>query len=823
LISHLLVFTCALFLSVHILFASDVLVEAEGFTDRGGWAVDQQFMDQMGSPFLLAHGMGIPVTDAVTTVTFPNTGVFHIYVRTRDWVAPAGPGAFRLLVDGHASDSLFGVGGDGSWQWEYGGTVAIGNIQTEIRLKDSTGFEGRCDAILFRETALLPPNDGVVLSDLRKSLLGLPAIPPDTGIYDLVVVGGGIAGISAAIAAARHGCSVALIQDRPVLGGNASSEVGVGTEGGIRRYPYPNLGSIVAEITMLGDAGKLNLVLNESNISLFMNTHAFQAEMDSSHIVAVYAKHIMSGREWRFPARVFADCSGDGTIGFLAGAEYMMGRESRAATGETGAPVTADSMCMGVTNRWYAVQETAASGFPVCPWALQFSEATYNNFLETTQNNWQWETGFYRNQITEGEYIRDCNFRAIYGNWSFLKNVKGLYPNWKLSFVGHISGKRESRRLIGDYVMTQQDLLNPTAFPDGCVGPTWPIDLHYPEPWNAALFPADPFISNCLQGNVSPTSAVPYRCFYSKNIDNLFMAGRCMSVTHMALGSVRVMRTLGMAGEVVGMAAHLCKTYSALPRDIYQSYFADLQTLMGPQAIDTTDTMNAIIIDNTEAQVNDSWTSSTSTWGYYGTDYLHDGNAGKGSKSVAYVPVLPATGQYDVFLVWTAGDNRATNVPVIVDHNGGADTITVNMRNDNGLWVKIGGFPFDSGSSGRVIISNSGTSGYVIADAVMFRPDSLITHIGQLASSSEGVGSLDLSPNPFNPAITIWYNLSAASNVKVEVFNSQGKLVTIVVNKNQNKGFYRCKWGAVNRPSGLYVFRLTAGKFRMSKKALLLK
>jgi hypothetical protein len=169
-------------------------LEAEGFADLGGWDLDQQSMDQMGSPYLLAHGLGVPVRDAVTEVRFPSPGRYRAWVRTRDWVAPWGapgaPGRFRVLVDGEPLAETFGTK-NADWHWHDGGTVVVGDRAT-VALHDLTGFEGRCDSILFcRDTGFVPVDDPEALAAFRRELLGLPRTPADGGAFDLVVAGGG--------------------------------------------------------------------------------------------------------------------------------------------------------------------------------------------------------------------------------------------------------------------------------------------------------------------------------------------------------------------------------------------------------------------------------------------------------------------------------------------------------------------------------------------------------------------------------------------------------------------------------------------------------
>ncbi len=573
--------------------ADTILLEAESFEDPGGWVVDQQFMDQMGSPFLLAHGLGVPVKDAVTKVRFSSTGKYRIWVRTRDWVAPwkapGAPGRFQLLINDKPLKTVFGTEG-ADWHWQDGGTVEITNKQAKISLHDLTGFEGRCDAVVFSsDTNFTPPNESEVLKSFRRKLLGLPDAPEDAGRYDLVVVGGGIAGTCTAVSAARLGLQVALIQNRPVLGGNNSSEVRVHLNGRINLPPHPALGNVVKELdsgkrgnaqpaSNYDDKKKLRVVGAEKNIHLFLNTHAYKVEKRGNRITAIFAKNIVTGKELCFEAPLFADCTGDGSIGYLAGADYRYGREGRDETGESLAPEKPDRMTMGASVQWYSEQHMAPSTFPDCPWALQFSEQSCH---QLSRGDWNWETGLNRNQITEFEYIRDYGFRAVYGNWAFLKNKthrKAWYANRKLEWVAYIAGKRESRRLLGDVILQQQDIQEKKEFPDAFVTTTWTIDLHYPDPKNTKYFPGEEFRSIAKFTRIDPYP-IPYRCFYSRNIDNLMMAGRCISVTHVALGTVRVMRTCGMMGEVVGMAASLCKKRNTDPRGVYHDHLDELKEL----------------------------------------------------------------------------------------------------------------------------------------------------------------------------------------------------------------------------------------------------
>jgi len=588
-----LLFLAVLLSNVSLAQAQTVFLEAEGFESHGGWVVDQQFMDQMGSPFLLAHGLGQPVGDAVTRVSFQAAGKYRVWVRTRDWVAPfkapAAPGKFQLLINGVPLGVVFGTEG-ASWHWQDGGMVEITRKQITLVLRDLTGFEGRCDAIVFTsDTNFVPPNDGEQLAAFRGNALGLPVEPQNAGNFDLVVVGGGMAGTCTAISAARLGLQVALIQNRPVLGGNNSSEVRVHLNGQVNLPPYPALGNVVNELDSglrgnaqpagnYDDQRKLRVVQAEKNIHLFLNMHAFKVEKQGNRIVAVVARHIQNSSRMRFTAPLFVDCTGDGTLGYLAGADYQIGRESKQQTGESLAPEKPDKMTMGASVQWYSVQTGKISRFPDCPWALQFDEQSCHYL---TRGDWDWETGMNRDQITEFEYIRDHAFRAVYGNWAFLKNRSRevtKYAYSQLEWVAYIAGKRESRRLLGDVILRQQDIQRRRRFTDAFVTTTWSIDLHYPDPKNSKYFPGAEFRSIAKYTQIKPYP-IPYRCLYSRNIENLMMAGRCISVTHVALGTVRVMRTGGMMGELIGMAASLCKKYSTDPRGVYQKHMVELKRL----------------------------------------------------------------------------------------------------------------------------------------------------------------------------------------------------------------------------------------------------
>lgn len=597
-----------------------VLLEAEAFSQYGGWLLDQQFMDVMGSPYLLAHGLGRPVAPATTRAVF-KAGKYRVLVRTRDWVAPKGPGQFKVTINGKALEQTFGIGGDGTWQWHDGGLLDLAEGEVEVGLKDLTGFDGRVDAILFaRDAASVPPNSGAEMAAFRKKALGLPDAPADAGEFDLVVVGGGYAGTCASIAASRLGLRVALIQDRSILGGNASSEIRVGPIGKMNLPPFPRNADILKEILAAPEAQQstggfrvrpnddwtLKLARAEYNLSIFLEHRAVSVEKSGDRIAAVIARSVRTGEDKRFKARLFADCTGDACIGFLAGAHWRMGRESRSEYGESFAPEKADALILGSTQMWTARKGDKPSAFPACPWALNITgesaEISRPKYPPEFRNyayigGWNWESGFDKDPISQGEEIRDYNFRAIYGTWDYHKNKgfeKGAFANAQLEWVAHVLGKRESRRLMGDHVLTQQDVADPKTYPDGVVTATWYFDLHFPHPESEKHFPGGAYRSIAyddpnfkkfmpdVPGVYTPIKPypIPFRCFYSRNVPNLFMAGRNVSATHIGLAPIRVQNTTGAMGTMIGRAAWLCKTLNVEPRGLYEKHLEELKSLL---------------------------------------------------------------------------------------------------------------------------------------------------------------------------------------------------------------------------------------------------
>ena len=439
------------------------------------------------------------------------------------WGAAGTPGVFQVGFNNEYLATTFGTEG-AAWHWQYGGTVELAKGKNTIRLHDLSGFDGRCDCIALTSTKP-PPDDPSILPAWRRALLHTSESPITHGPYDLVVVGGGYAGTAASISAARMGLTVALIQNRPVLGGNGSSEVRVWAKGLIRRGKYPRIGEIVEEFRdnakkspgtyeEFGDAKKEAIVRAEDRIDLFLNMHAFRVGTDQgqTHIEDVTALDTRTNQVHLFTGKLFCDATGHATIAFKAGAETVMEPKGR----------------MGMSNMWAWADTTEQQDFPETPWALPLTMDDFP-YPRDHHGQWFWESGFDKDPLHDAEGIRDWNLRAVFGAFQAMKNGGGAqdHTNAKLTWIAYIGGPRESRRVLGDVVLTQDDIVSKREFSDGCVPSTWSIDLHYPKEQYAEKFPDNPFISIAVHDRRVDRSfgyPIPYRCLYSRTIDNLFLS-----------------------------------------------------------------------------------------------------------------------------------------------------------------------------------------------------------------------------------------------------------------------------------------------------------
>ena len=404
---------------------------------------------------------------------------------------------------------------------------------------------------------------------------------------DLVVVGGGISGVCASIAAARCGIKVVLVQDRPVLGGNASSEVRLWILGATSHMGNNNRwareGGIMDELlvenmyrnpegnAVIFDSIILDKIIQEKNISLLLNTSVFNViKKEENTIEAVEGFCSQNQIKYKLSAPLFIDASGDGIAGFLAGAAFRMGAESSEEFGEKFAPVKEYGELLGHSLYFYSKD----TGKPVKYFPPDFALKNiidiprYKSFnaKEFGCKLWWIEYGGRLDTVHDTEKIKWELWKIVYCVWNHIKN-SGEFPeaeNLTLEWVGTIPGKRESRRFEGDYILRQQDIIEQRKHADAVAFGGWSIDLH----------PADGVFSEkpgCNQWHSKGIYEIPLRSLYSRNISNLFLAGRIISVSHVAFGSTRVMATCGCIGQAVGTAAYLCKVKKIAPVELLQN------------------------------------------------------------------------------------------------------------------------------------------------------------------------------------------------------------------------------------------------------------
>ena len=412
--------------------------------------------------------------------------------------------------------------------------------------------------------------------------------------FDVAVIGAGMAGISVAVSAARNGAKVVLVQDRPVLGGNASSEMRV-TVNGVQslknKHKIERETGIVEELLIenwhynpqasypVWDHVLYNYVVREKNITLLLNTSAMDVFMDGNTIKSVVCWQSTTETEFTLEAKMFCDCSGDGLVAASAGAEFRIGREGKAEFNESFAPDEPDGWVMG--DCIMMITKDMGKPMPFYPpdYAIPFdgekAETTGHRKIKQVKEGFWWvEVGSDVDIIGERDEIRHKLMAYFYGVWDYVKN-SGKHPeadNVAIDWIGSIPGRRESRRFVGDFILSQNDMLGLRDFEDAVAFGGWSLDEHNPGGIEDLDQPASFFHSrfdNIYQ--------VPFRCLYSKDVSNLLFAGRNVSVTHMALSSTRIIGTCSMMGQAVGTASAMCSQKEVTPRELYQKHINELQ------------------------------------------------------------------------------------------------------------------------------------------------------------------------------------------------------------------------------------------------------
>ncbi len=434
--------------------------------------------------------------------------------------------------------------------------------------------------------------------------------------FDVVVVGGGLSGLCAAIAAARHGANTALIQARAVFGGNASSEIRMHVCGASANMAKPELeeAGILYEMMLenkkcnhyyvfpIWDTVMYKWVKKQKNLTAFLNTAVDDCTVENNVITSITAYQQTTETRYNIKAKVFVDASGNSTLGYLAGAEYRTGSEAASEFNEPHAPKQANNCRMGNSLLFKAVDRGHSVNFKRPDFAHTFTEEQLKYRTHALQHNaksrndlsdaylhitsfgaatidtgywWIELSGDTDDIIDEYEEIRDDLVACVYGVWDHIKNGGDHgAENYDLEWVGMLPGMRESRRLVGDYLLNENDVLTNRQFDDAVAYGGWPMDIHTPR----GLYDFDKLPSEIIDFDGAYT--IPYRSYYSKNISNLMMAGRNISATKMAMGTTRVMGTCAIGGQAVGTAAAMCIDKHCMPRDILNHINELQQTLL---------------------------------------------------------------------------------------------------------------------------------------------------------------------------------------------------------------------------------------------------
>ena len=685
-----------LLFSPYIFAQRTIWVEAEHFRNPGGWTKDFQFIDQMGSTYLMAIGLGTPVPDATTTVKISQAGSYKLWVRTKDWCPEFHPGRFEVSLQGKRSDRIFGKSGTRGWLWEYGGEFQLSG-EIALGLHDLTGYYGRCDAIvLSSDKSWIPPPEADKISALRKKYGAISQDIKNMGTYDVVVVGGGVAGTLAAVSAARQGAITVLIENSNELGGNASSEnliPPVGAQQTLlssedKKYD-PRETGIIEEVSTYGNQryfidGKLwpgrlkRLAEAEPNLSLFLKTEAVDVEMKSkSEISGVVCLDLTSSQRIRFKSKIFIDCTGNGIIGIKAGAEYMTGRESEDMYNETKAPDIADATTLPSSLKYWYLPQDQPQPFESPSWIYSFPECSdfepimdRHPKLGAIDSQWVIELGGTDNTYKNAEEVRDDLFRLIYGLWDHIKNHCTDKDNagaksMKLVWVGHVLGMRESYRLKGDYVMSEKDITEQPLLTDRVAYGGWGLDDH----------PSLGFFDKTRLNNHTHPGlcfSIPYRSLYSRNINNLMMAGRDISVTHVALSATRVMLTTGVIGHATGTAAGMAISKKTSPLGIYTDHLVELQQQLMKEGAYIIELANTDINDlalKAKASASSEYSPAGEAINGFSRARLPVSFRDAGKKLNAWVPDPKAEGPQWLQLNWTKP--QRFNVVHIVFQNRG--------------------------------------------------------------------------------------------------------------------------------------------------------
>ena len=574
-----------------------IWLDATDFSERGGFVLETQFVCEMGQAYLMADGVGEPVMPASVKFTVNEGGKYRFFARVKNWCVEHRPDGIILEVDGVRSGHTCAMMHVNGWYFEVGGDFELSCGEHTLSVYDTSGWFGRFAAVVITNNYdFYPSRELSMMKKQRREIKNVPDKVTDMGRYDLIVVGGGVAGVVAAISAARYGLKTALINNRPVLGGNGSDESAVTLDGSTHIGEHET--GLVFEMKCYRETKNLTwsnvfdkYTSAEKDLTVFKNTLVTGAERAGDAVERVHAINTMTLEESIFSADRYVDASGDAWLGYYAGAYYRYGREARFQHGEPFAPEIADGNTMsGCAMRGISAPRPSICSFFAEPtdshvnftppaWAFKLLDGDELGRTPRVYERGEWwlELQNDYDDVFEGEFVRDSMFRMSAGYFDWLKNSwsgRDAVANYKLRSLGTYLARRESRRLVGDRILSENDYVEGQSYPDAVCYCGWNIDVHHIDGIFSGKDGA--FTVN----RRPPITPIPFSALYSKNISNLMMAGRCISVTHIGLGPVRVQLTTATMGQAVGTAAYLCKKYGCTPREVRDEHIEELQQLL---------------------------------------------------------------------------------------------------------------------------------------------------------------------------------------------------------------------------------------------------
>ncbi len=573
-----------------------VWIDALDFEEYGGFVRETQFVREMGQGYLIADGVGQPVSSAKTTFSVAENGMYRFFIRTKNWCTDYSPDGLQIAVDGVKSEHICGKMHTQGWYFEIAADFKLEAGEHTLEVLNTEGWFARFAAIVItNDYNFYPSREVAKLLEQRSLIKGIKS-DIFKNEFELIIVGGGVAGITAGITAARYGVKTALINDRPILGGNGSDEAHVTLEGSAHKG-YHETG-VIFEIKNYKENYNLTWSQTfekfcdwEKNLTVYNNLLVDGAKKANNKIIKITATDTICYQKYVFTADNFVDATGDAWLGYYADAEYKIGREAKFEYNESAAPDLADGNTMSgcatraVTDNsdticsYFAEETDKPCEFVAPKWAFKLPEgdALGREPHYIDRGHWWLEMPNDYDDIWESEFVRDSMLRMSVGYFDWLKNSwsqKEKAKNFKLKKLGLYNAKRESRRLMGDYVLTENDYVAGKQFEDAVCYSGWNIDVHHVGgifSGSEGMFTIDKKV---------PITPIPFRTLYSKNVKNLMMIGRCISVSHIGLGPIRVQLTGATMGQAVATAAYLCKKYKKTPREIGKDCIEELQQLI---------------------------------------------------------------------------------------------------------------------------------------------------------------------------------------------------------------------------------------------------